>query len=441
MTDLMALVDVSAASVGTALHLDRLVSTDAGLAPLARGGRLYLVGLRPPPEQLWLAGILVDPVFDGTQWSSTASELPVIDITELRSKFQFTSGTGWTDWCDSCQQTHRSGTAPWSLTAGDAALLDGAAGGSRASTPEASVGSGRRHGALLDAIVEHPASDEARRVYADQLLTNGDLRGELILLDLALAGPLSMRNREKLAARRAHLLAGYGAIWWPYTVERKEIQKGFLRAVHGTWTQIQAIAPELFACEPVTEVGIRAPVVDELLAAPWLSRVERLVLRGLADLSIASAPQLAKLRALNVSGNNLTSLPELALPRVENLVLTGNPIGGDLEALHAWDQLANVTTLYLSSCELDGAGLELLLQRRLDKLSMLALSFNDLGDDVGVLAEHARQLPALRHLELKVCSITESGVRSLVRAFPNLRRLDVRRNRLEPDLASRIVVC
>ncbi len=451
----MAVVSPSAldpdAAVGTRLRMDRFVSTEAGLAPLARGGRLYLVTLRPPPEKLWLVAILEDPMFDGTQWIATPSELPITDITELRSGLEFDTGKGWTNWCESCQQTHWYGAEPRSLTARDVALLDGAVGMSPVA-PRAldSTGSGKRHGALLDAIVENPASDEARRVYADQLLADNDLRGEYILIDIALAGPLSMRMRDTLVARRAHLLAGYSAIWWPYAVARWETRKGFLRAVHGTWQQIAAVAPELFACEPVTEVGITK--IDDhglsaLLASPWLPRLDRLIVRGLpgdaAFATLASAPQLANLRALNVCGNELGagafSTIASALPRVENLVLTGNPIGDDgLEGLRAWEQLANVTTLYLSGCDVGARGLDSLLAGGgLPNVAMLTLSNNPLGHEaVRVLVKHAARLPALQHLELKNCSIDEIGAEALLRAeLPKLRRLDVRRNRLAPSLA------
>jgi uncharacterized protein (TIGR02996 family) len=450
--DLMAVVSLSTpVEVGTKLRMDRFVSTEPGLAPLARGGRLYLVTLRPPPEKLWLVAILDQPMFDGTQWIATASEIPVTDITELRSKLEFASGTGWTNWCESCQQTHWYGADPRSLTPDDTALLDRAAGISadpaRALEP---VGSGKRLGSLLDAIVDNPASDEARRVYADQLLADNDLRGEYILIDIALAGPLSMRKREQLAARRAHLLAGYSAIWWPYKLARWETRKGFLRGVHGTWQQIAAIAPELFACEPVTEVGIHSideAGLTELLASPWLPRLDRLIVRRLpgdaAFATLASSSRLANLRALNVCGNQLRagafSNIANALPRVQNLVLTGNPIDDDgLEALRAWEQLANVDTLYLSDCEIGARGLERLLAgARLDKLVTLTLSHNAIGDaGVAALVKHAAQLPALEHLELKSCAISSTAAEALLNAeLPELRRLDVRRNKIDPMLA------
>ncbi len=443
---MMVQVSLPDAAVGTTLRMDRFASTNRALAPLARGGRLYVVTLRPPPERIWLVAILEQPIFNGTQWIAPASEIPITDITELRSKLRFATGTGWTGWCEPCQQTHSPELH--TLTAEDAALLDSAVGfvpGSREAAVVPAVGSGMRRGPLLDAIVENPASDEARTIYADQLLADNDLRGEYILVDIALAGPLSIRKRAELAARRAHLLAGYSALWWPYTLSHWETQKGFLRAVHGTWKQIAAIAPELFACEPVTEVGIKGmneANLTELLASPWLTRLDRLIVRGLADetfATLASSPQLANLRALNVSNNELHAAAFSgiagALPRVQNLVLTGNPLDDDgLEGLRAWEQLANVQTLYLSSCELGARGIDRLLAgASLEKLTTLVLSHNSFGDaGVGVLVQHAARLPALEHLELKQCAISTAGAEALAAAeLPKLRRLDLRRNRVD----------
>ena len=45
--------------------MDRYVSANKGLEPLADGGRLYLVTVRPPNEALWLVAVLEQPKFDG----------------------------------------------------------------------------------------------------------------------------------------------------------------------------------------------------------------------------------------------------------------------------------------------------------------------------------------------------------------------------------------
>jgi hypothetical protein len=75
MPDIMAIVSKAifekaagkAPTVGTKLSMDRYVSLNKALAPLAQGGKLYLVTVRPPDEELWLVAILEQPRFDGKQ--------------------------------------------------------------------------------------------------------------------------------------------------------------------------------------------------------------------------------------------------------------------------------------------------------------------------------------------------------------------------------------
>lgn len=468
MADMMAIVSKAifekaagkAPTVGTKLQMDRYVSANKALEPLSQGGKLYLVTVRPPDEALWLVAILEKPKFDGKQWVAKASQIAITDISKLRSKIRFESGAGITEKVGALGMSLQT---PRALTAADTALLDRAAGVGGTDVADkglppppsapASIGAatGERRGTLLDAILENPDSDDARQVYADQLIANNDPRGEFILVDIALAGPLSIRKREQLAARRVQLLKEHSDKWWPYTASHWRTHKGFLQAVHGSWKQISAIAPELFAAEPVTELSVSLDdekILQALLDAPWLPRIHRLILRGLPGdegfTTLAASPQLANLRALNVTGSDLgaDALSEMAdaLPRVENLVLTGNPIGDDgIDGLRTWKQLANVTTLYLSTCELSEEGVaQLLSGKPLVQLTKLTLSNNELGDDgAGVIVKCASRMPALEHLELTNCGLSASGAKALAKAkLPKLRRLDVRRNDLARNLAA-----
>lgn len=471
MADMMAIVSKAifekaagkAPKAGTKLLMDRYVSLNKALDPIAQGGKLYLVTVRPPDEALWLVAILEKPKFDGKQWVAKASQIPITDISKLRSKIKFESGVGITDKKGALGMSLQT---PRALTTADTTLLDKAAGVSAAAPVEdedqgipaapsapSPIGAitGERRGTLLGAILENPESDEARQVYADQLIGNNDPRGEFILVEIALAGPLSIRKREQLAARRLELIKAHSDKWWPYSASHWRTHKGFLQAVHGSWKQIKAIAPKLFDAEPVTEVSISG-IEDEkdlaaLIKAPWLPRIHRLIMRGLPGDDgfnmLANAPQFANLRALNVTGNELGSdaLGEMtnALPRVQNLVLTGNPIGDEgIEALSKWKQLANVDTLYLSTCEISEEGIDQLFAGApLAKLAKLTLSNNELGDEgAGVLVKAAARMPALEHLEMTNCGLSASSAKALVKKLPKLRRLDVRRNDLSGRLAA-----
>jgi uncharacterized protein (TIGR02996 family) len=463
VADIMAIISKAifekaagkAPAVGTKLLMDRYVSTNKALDAVA-GGRLYLVTVRPPDESLWLVAVLDKPKHDGSQWVAKASQIAITDISALRSKIKFESGVGITAKKGALGMSLQT---PRPLTAADTALLDKAAGLDKTGAPDDDPGmpappstpspigaaTGERRGSLLDAILENPDSDEARQVYADQLIGNNDPRGELILLEIALAGPLSIRKRALLRSRRAELVRKHAGTWWPYSLAHSHVHKGFLEAAHGSWNQIKAIAPTLFAAEPITELGITSIDADKdaaaFLKSPWLPRIRRLILRGIEGdegfAPFATSPALANLRALNVTANELSAdaLAELALPRVENLVLTGNPIGdeGTLN-LAQWKQLANVDTLYLSACEITDGGIDQLFSGApLAKLTKLTLSSNELGDEgANVLVRAAARMPALEHLELIRCGLSQSGVTALATAkLPNLRRLDVRYNNVD----------
>src|SRR5688572_15341239 len=63
---------------------------------------------------------------------------------------------------------------------------------------------------LLHLIYEHPEDDGARRSYADWLIEQGDVRGELIVLQLARAAKRGTIAQER---REAELLLQHGQSW------------------------------------------------------------------------------------------------------------------------------------------------------------------------------------------------------------------------------------
>lgn len=476
MADMMAIVAKAvfektagkSPALGTQLHMDRYVSANKNLAPLGDGGKLYLVTVRPPDEALWLVAILDNPAHNGTAWVAPPSPTPLTDISELRPRIKFESGAGITMKPGALGMSLQT---PRALTADDVALLDAAATGTALPVTRASAipgapadasdgkagfpaapraasafgtATGERRGSLLGAVLEDPASDAARQVYADQLSANNDPRGEYILVEIALAGPLSIRKREQLVARRRELVEAHAATWWPYTASHWRSSRGFLEVVSGTLEQLQAIGTKLFAAEPVTEVTVLdldSDDVGELLKASWFPRVRRLVIRGsLGDdgfAALCKSKRTSELRALNVTATELGSeglaMLKGGLPSCTNLVLTSNPLGDEaIEGLRRWKQLARVETLYLSGCELSSEGLETLLAAPLPRLAKLCLSNNELDDSCAdVIASNAANLPALAHLELKNIGLGMDGLTALAATpLPALRRLDVRKNEL-----------
>jgi hypothetical protein len=427
-------------NVGDTLHMDRYISAAKGLSPLAGGGRLFLVTVRPPNEALWLVGVLDHPTFDGTQWKSAPSPLPITDITALRGQLTFESGKGITAAPGALGMSLQT---PRVLAAHDVALLDAATAGMPAAAPVLETSGERRQGdALLEALLADPTSSAPRQVIADAQMAKNDPRGELITLELALAGPLGIRRREQLAARHAELLAQHGKAWFASDLEIRR-DRGFIVSIAGTARKLLASAPALFAAQPIVEVrvdNIDAKTLKQLLAAPWLPRVRHLVIKGsLGDAGFAAlvkAPAVQPLEHLNVLGCNVGSKGLVALhgqlPAVRTLVLTANPIGDDgVGHLRAWSTLAELDVLYLSTCKLTIQGAAQLLAADLPRLVRLTLSGNPIGDGLGkLLADAAKRLPALRRLEVQKIGATKAFVDALgTPAFA----IDVRGNRIRTN--------
>ena len=82
-------------AVGDVWATDRYASANPALGPLASGGSLYLVTVRPA-DALWLVAVLAKPAFDGEGWSSAANTTTIIDLTARLGALKFTSGKGIT---------------------------------------------------------------------------------------------------------------------------------------------------------------------------------------------------------------------------------------------------------------------------------------------------------------------------------------------------------
>ncbi|MBA2540550.1 MAG: hypothetical protein H0V17_12990, partial [Deltaproteobacteria bacterium] len=409
MADMMAIISKAvfekaagkAPTVGTQLKMDRYVSVNKNLERLAEGGTLYLVTVRPPDEALWLVAILENPKFDGQQWVAKTCATPITDISDLKSKLEFESGKGLSTAKGALGMSLQT---PRSVTTADARMLDHAVGvepieaaapktGREGfpAAPEGAVGTGagNRRALLLQAVISEPDNRDARQVYADALVATNDPRGDFIVLDHALDGPLSIRKRESSKRQREALFAANRETWWPYKAVRLRTHRGFVEAISGTLKAINAAAA-IFDAEPITEVEVRGlsgvDGVERLLAAAWLPRVHHLILRGkIKDEgfgALVQSPALSKLRALNVTGNKLgpdaMALLATNLPSCRSLVLTNNKLeDAGITGLVKWKHLGQLETLYLGNCGLTGTGVARLLDGSpLVKLIKLALTDN-----------------------------------------------------------------
>ncbi len=85
--------DVKSPTVGTRYNTDRYVSTSKALSPLASGGSLFLVTVRPG-DCLWLVAILETPQFKETAWVASPNTVDIVDISALVPQLRFSTGKG-----------------------------------------------------------------------------------------------------------------------------------------------------------------------------------------------------------------------------------------------------------------------------------------------------------------------------------------------------------
>jgi hypothetical protein len=441
--------------LGTVLGMDRYHTANKALAPLGDGGKLYLVTVRPPDEELWLVAVLENPEFDGEQWSvETACTTPLTDISELRSKIKFTSGKGISAASGTLGMSLQT---PRELTSDDAELIDALLPHAQKrdddeegfpEAPEAipaNTGERKVGDALVQAIIDEPFAELPRQVFADAQQARNDPRGEFVVLELALAGPLSIRNRDHMKARRDELFAEHRDAWFSTALEFRT-RGGFIAAITGPFDKVQKAAAELFSTQPVVEATLSAIDPAKLAKAPWLRHIRHLAIRsgiggakGFA--TVVSAPNAQQLTDLNVTALSLDGTALLGLranlPALRSLVLTGNELGAaGIAALVEWKNVANLETLYLSKCNLATADIAKLLAKPWPNLVKLTLAGNKLDATIGkVLAAAAPSVPKLEQLELAGNKKLDATVLDdLGKAkFTAIRRIDLRQTKVKLD--------
>lgn len=418
MSDVMAIISKAVFEalvgktpvLGTVPDVQSYVSANKGLTPLAGGGTLYLVTVRPPDDALWLVAVLANPVFDGKQWQPlVASTLPMTNISQLKASLVFENGKGLP------QEKGKLGMSlqtPRVLAASDIAALAPFVAASRSGGPAPTTSTTRPLPAdpsapLLAAVIAAPTDDAPKRALAAYWTSIGNSRGELVTVDLELRGKVSVSRRKVLTQRRTALLGEHAKTWWPWDVTTRQ-RGGFVVFVAGPLATLLEQGKAMFAAEPITEVEVSEvdeEAVADLVKVPWLSRVRRLVIRGeIGDQGFAKlvgSKQLEALTSLNVVGNGISDVTSLGskLPHLQTLALTANPLGDEGAcSLLKWKHLEQLRTLYLSACELTGDGvIELFASGRLVQLAKLAIGSND--DISRDLRTSLRPAPALERVD------------------------------------------
>jgi hypothetical protein len=164
---------------GDVWAVDRYNSANKGLASLKDGGRIFLVTVRPPDEQLWLVGVVDSPAFDGSAWVSTKpNTIAVTNITALRKTLVFDSGKGMSQDKGALGMSLQT---PRTLTASDvgqilavartSAVVGAAAPAQAAPAPTVDTPAA----ALLRSLASDPKDEALRERVARELMAMGAL--------------------------------------------------------------------------------------------------------------------------------------------------------------------------------------------------------------------------------------------------------------------------
>jgi uncharacterized protein (TIGR02996 family) len=325
--------------------------------------------------------------------------------------------------------------------------------------------------ALEAALIEDPDDVATHRAYADYLQEQGDPRGELIQVQLALEeAERTDEERQALQARERELLAEHQRAWlgiladellgpiedsWESRDERRyefRFARGWLdrivrfRSTEGSTDlgRRLAQAPQVrLLRELVLEYD--EGVVEQLIGSPFLNNLRLLHLKTILDhldepdrfvhgceALVAFVRRLPHIEQLLLFGSLSNPSQLFALPNLQNLrvlqvrysvdflpleTLTDNPALGQLTHLLLHPQPSQPPPINL-------AGIRAVLQSpHLQSLTHLQLHRSDLGDVGCTEIVTSGILKRLKVLDLGHGEITDTGARILADC-PDLRRLE-----------------
>jgi uncharacterized protein (TIGR02996 family) len=234
--------------------------------------------------------------------------------------------------------------------------------------------------AFLHAILDEPADDDLRLIFADWLQDRGDARGEFLRSQVMRSRWVpDVHRREAMHERERELLATHGDAWLGEL-------SGFCRS----WQfERGMVRSTMDARRFVTQRFEKAS--PALFFQAWVARLRLVKATGYVG-RIASAPPLALLRSLDLSGNRLGDDDVVVLSRssgltqLRHLDLSHNQIGSlGLAALMASPWLERLTWLDLRHNQLSHPSprtIEQLLHSPLgQRLHRLDLDGNDLDHE------------------------------------------------------------
>lgn len=168
---------------------------------------------------------------------------------------------------------------------------------------------------LLQAVFDDPGDDRLREVVADALMEQGDVRGEFITLQLALARGGAA---PETADRALELERGFGRDWSGIpNATRVEFARGFPWMVETS----EALEQPEWATVGVLILPTGHKLDSFLASAGWLTALERLSSVNLKTLRRCAPKNLPSLRAVDLSHElDFEALSHVAtFPRVTEL--------------------------------------------------------------------------------------------------------------------------
>lgn len=272
---------------------------------------------------------------------------------------------------------------------------------------------------LLQGVLDAPADDGVRLVYADYLMEQDDPRGEFIATQVRIAGSLNPASRKAERQREQALWrkheAEYTAHLAPLRHEFEWVfRRGFVDEIEGDGEAFVGVCDQIFSTEPICRLTLRDvddSTLQALLDKGIVGRLCNLSLQGQLSSSIkllAESEQLASLRRINLARCSLNDKSILALAgspylTCESLTLNHNPIGDpSARALASCSQLAACTQLFVAFTNVGDAGLKAITESTsLQGLQKLGLAGNTNITDAGAHSLLSPDLfPQMRLLEL-----------------------------------------
>jgi len=320
------------------------------------------------------------------------------------------------------------------------------------------------HAPFLHEIVSSPANLDARRIYADWLIEQGDARGEFIQLFFELEGKISGKRRAEIKRQlkqeiKVQTKRDYAQSPAIKKLRNPEYRHGFIEHATIGMTDFVKFGSEICSFVPLRSVSFTSgakqipnlvkcdhlksidtidfhgnkfsdPSFAEFADCPFIGNLNSLRVRGSA-IGIETAKRLSKgkslsLSSFSVSFANLWDNPcskqiceSDNFAALEHLKMEGVPIGKE-SAKHVSQSgfRDSLRSLDLSFCNISDDGFEHLVSEpkvwpRLERLVLNECNLTDRCLDLLTHKDHREKFPALTYLGLNFNLIGDQGLIAL----------------------------